>query len=155
MFGNWKSLLVSAAIAGVVAFAVGARIGSDSARAHCERQFAQVKAKAADLIQQQINLKVLAEAERDQARGEVNKINEATAAQVKAIQRTLLSDKKSREDAAMRLENAARIAAEEARQALVRAEEARKVVEHATDPCALAPVPDDVRVVLNALLRDP
>jgi hypothetical protein len=155
MIGGWKGLLVSAAIGGVVAFAVGARIGSDSARAACERQFAQVKAKAADLIQQQINLKVLAESERDQARGEVQKVNDATALQVRALQKTLLSDRKAREDAALRIENAAKIAADEARQALARADLARKVVEDAVDPCALAPVPDDVRGVLNALLSSP
>jgi hypothetical protein len=155
MFANWRGILAAGAVGAVLTFAMGIRIGSDSAQRSCARDHERVKVAAGKLIDEQIALRRVIEVERDQARSEVDKVNASTARQFKALQATLMADKQSRAEAALRLENAAKIAAEEARETIERAREAREVIANASDACSGASVPSDVRVVLDAILRNP
>lgn len=90
--------------------------------------------------------------ERDQARAEVTKVNEAVAQQTAAILERLDADSTLREEAQRRVERAARQAAQEARQAAERSQQAREVIENVADECARAGVPQSVLGVLNDIV---
>lgn len=80
-------------------------------------------------------------AERDQARAEVDKTNSAIAAQVAELAKLMSADKTEREAAAARMEEAAGLAAKEAKLAGQRALAAREVIQNVADQCARGPVP--------------
>jgi hypothetical protein len=93
-------------------------------------------------------------AERDQARGQVDKVNAAIAAQVAELAGLVAADQSERTAAAKRMESVARRAADEAKLAGERALAAREVIQNVADQCARAGVPGDVVRVLRDLAGD-
>lgn len=89
------------------------------------------------------------QAERDQARAEVAKVNAAIAAQVEELAKLMSADQAERSAAAKRMEAAAISAAVEAKRAGERALAAREVIQNVADQCARAGVPDDALRVLR------
>lgn len=122
-----------AVITALLIWPVAHGAGYGKAQSEAKEELAAAKRVAARLL-----------AERDQARSEVDKVNQAIAAQVAELSRLMSADQAERQAAAQRMEAAAVEAAKEARLAGQRAAEARKVILNVADQCARGPVPPAV-----------
>lgn len=144
------TLIGGLAIAGVAAFA-GSQVQKRIDNHACDVRIQEVRAGAVKALNDlsQINLNLTAE--RDQAKAEVDKVNETTAASFRALQAMLADDRIKREEASTRVEAAAKEAARNARTAGERATAARDLITQVTDRCAGAAIPDDIVRMLDAI----
>lgn len=149
---GFQGMVVSAAVAGLLAFGAGWKVGGDSQAVKCQKEVARVREIANNLINQQQQEILTLQAEKAQAQGEVAKVNAETNRQLEALAAMLTADQMKREEAAALVATAANQAARDARTAASRAAEAREVIQNVADKCAAAGVPDDVVELLNGIL---
>lgn len=147
-----QGMLVSAGLAGLVAFGAGWQLSADRQKGECQKQITRVKEIADGLINSQQQEILTLTAEKAQAQAEVAKVNAETMRQFEALQAMLTADQLKREEASELVARAANQAARDARTAATRAEAAREVIQNVADKCAAAGVPDDVVELLNGIL---
>lgn len=157
MFTGLQGTLLSAGLAGLVAFGVGLKMGADGEAAKCSRRIEQVeqkvKAAAAKLIDEQMALRTKAETEATFAKGEVAKVNAAIAQQLAEQKALLVADQAAREEAAKKADQAASKAERVARETAAKFQAALEAIKHDPDQCARAPLSPDVRRMLDDLLK--
>jgi delta 1-pyrroline-5-carboxylate dehydrogenase len=149
---NLQAMAIGGAAIALVAGGLGAKAGGDLTAAKLNREHAAAMKKlhdTADALTTKLGV------ERDQARAEVRKINEATAAQLAANQAALTADAATRAAAADRMERLLQQTSRDAKAAAERSDAAREVIKNVADQCARAGVPPDVLSVLNAIIDPP
>lgn len=151
MFNLQGMLLGGVALAAISGFAAS-QVQRGWDQNDCSKKIEAVKKASAKLIDAKLQEILTVEAERDQARAEVAKVNASTAQQLADIQKLLADDQVKREEASARVEAAAKEAARNAKAAGDRAQAARDLMATITDKCAGAGVPDDVLRMLNGIL---
>jgi len=134
------------------AFGVGMKMGSDGERQQCDKRIERVKAVAAGEIQKQLLEVNTAHTERDQARGEVAKVNAAQAEKTAAAEAAALADQAQRDAAVLRAEAAANQAARETRALNAKLTSSLEAIRNVADECARAPVSPDARKLLDGIL---
>lgn len=139
------------AIAGAAGWKAGADRQQKIDNEKCDQRIQEVRAASVKALNDlyQINLNLTAE--RDQAKAEVDKVNQTTAAQYTALAAMLADDRVKREEASTRVEAAAKEAARNARTAGERATAARDLITQIQDRCAGAPIPDDLIRMLDGI----
>jgi hypothetical protein len=152
MLTGLQGMLVSAGVAGLLAFGAGWQLSADRQKAECQKQVAVIKKVADDLINSQQQEILTLQAETAQAQSEVAKVNAETHRQFAELQALLTADQLKREEASALVAQAANQAARDARTAAQRADAAREVIQNVADKCASAGVPDDVVQLLNGIL---
>lgn len=150
-----KAMMIGAAVAAVVAGGAGMTFGRWLEKGACDKRVAVVEKAAASIIDRKDSEIMTLGAEKAQAQAEVAKVNAETLRQFEEMKTLLTADQEKRDQAALRVEAAAKQAAVNARDAAVKAQEARKVIQNVADQCARAGVPDDVVRVLNDILDAP
>lgn len=147
-----NTLMIASAlgIAGVAAFA-GSQYQKGIDHRACDVKIQAVRQASVDALNKLYQINLTLTAERDQAKSEVDKVNATTAAQFNALQVMLADDRVKREEASTRVEAAAKEAARNARTAGERATAARDLITQSTDRCAVAPMPDDIVRMLDAI----
>lgn len=148
MIFNLQAMAIGGVAIAAVAGGLGVKAGSDLAKVHEVKAIEQVKKTANGLIN-------TLQAERDNARAEVKKFNDASAAQVTATLAAADADKTKRDQASARMEKVLLQVSVDARAAAERADAAREVIKNVADQCARAGVPPDVLSVLNTILDPP
>lgn len=139
------------ALAGFSAWG-GAQVQKGWDHADCDRKIQAVRHASEKLIAQGLQEIATTTAERDQAKAEVDKVNASTMAQLTALQTMLADDKVKREEASLRIEAAAKEASRNARTSAERAQAARDLMDKIADRCAGAPMPPDVKRLLDGIL---
>jgi membrane protein involved in colicin uptake len=152
---NWQGPLIGALVAGLAAGGMAWQVRGGIEKAACQSRVADVMKASADLIDKKDGEIGVLQIEVAQARGEVVKVNETTRKQYEELQALLSADQVKRDEAAARVEAAARQAAVNAKDAAAKAQLAREVIQNVADQCARAGVPDDVVRVLNDILGAP
>ncbi len=152
---QWQGMAIGGVAVAILAFAGGAKVGSTWSASEHRKEIVKIEDAAGKLIDRQIDLTRIAEAERDQAKAEVDKVNRATAVQYAELKSLMTADQSARMDAAVRMEKAAQQAAKDARTAGERAREGLEVIKRVADVCARADVPADVKRVLDGILAGP
>lgn len=149
---NWQTTLIGAAIAAIVAGGIGFQAGKVLERGACQGRIETVMRESAKLIDAKDAELTTRGIEVAQARAEVAKVNAETLRQFNELQTLLTADQAKRDEAALRVEAAARQAAANAKDAAAKSQLAREVILNVADQCARAGAPDDVVRVLNDLI---
>jgi len=139
------------ALAGFSAWS-GAQVQKGWDHADCDRKIQAVRNASEKLIAAGLQEIATTAAERDQAKAEVDKVNATSVAQFEALRLMLADDKVKREEASLRIEAAAKEASRNARTSAERAQAARDLMDKIADRCAGAPMPDDVKRLLDGIL---
>lgn len=139
------------ALAGFSAWS-GAKVQKGWDHADCDRKIQAVRNASEKLIAAGLQEIATTAAERDQAKAEVDKVNATSVAQFEALRLMLADDKVKREEASLRIEAAAKEASRNARTSAERAQAARDLMDKIADRCAGAPMPDDVKRLLDGIL---
>ena len=149
MFGSLNPVsFQTTLIAGAAAFLLGGVAGAKIGHARGE---ASAAGDMKDLRTACERVETRLVTERDQARGELSKVNAATAAQVEALAKAVKADSVRRDQAAAANAKLAARAAEQSRAATETLLYAREKIQHAIDECTRAGVPADFVRVLNDL----
>jgi Na+-translocating ferredoxin:NAD+ oxidoreductase RnfC subunit len=152
---NLQGMLIAGGVAALVAGGIGLQVGKGLEKGACERRIEILEKAAAKLIDQKDAEILVLSAEKAQAQAEVTKVNAETLRQFNELQVLLTADQAKRDEAAIRVEAAAKQAAVNARDAAAKAQAAREIIQNVADQCARAGVPDDVVRVLNDILGAP
>lgn len=152
---NWQGPLIGALVAGLAAGGLAWQIRGGVEKAACQSRIGDVMKASAELIDRKDSEIHVLQIEVAQARAEVVKVNETTRKQYEELQALLSADQIKRDEAAARVEAAARQAAANAKDAALKSQAAREVIQNVADQCARAGVPDDVVRVLNDILGAP
>jgi hypothetical protein len=152
---NLQGMLIAGGVAALVAGGIGLQVGKGLEKSACEKRIEVVEKAAAKLIDEKDAEILVLKAEKVQAQGEVAKVNAETLRQFNELQALLTADQAKRDEAAARVEAAAKQAAVNARDAAAKAQAAREIIQNVADQCARAGVPDDVVRVLNDILGAP
>jgi hypothetical protein len=149
---GFQGPLIAAVLSGVAALAVGWKLGGDSQRIACQKQIAEIRRVADDLLNKQLTEIKTLQIEKAGAFAEVDKVNATTVRQFNELQALLSVDAAKRAAASVQFEKAITQAGRDARDAATRAADARKVIENVANDCARAGMPDDVVGVLNGII---
>jgi hypothetical protein len=149
---NWQSILMGGAVGAIVFGGIGFQAGKVLERSACQGRVETVMRESAKLIDAKDAELATRGIEVAQARAEVSKVNAETLRQFNELQTLLTADQAKRDEAAARVEAAARQAAVNARDAAAKSQAAREVIQNVADQCARAGAPDDVVRVLNDLI---
>lgn len=152
---NLQGMLIAGGVAALVAGGIGMQVGKGLEKGACEKRIQIIEKAAASLIDQKDAEILTLGAEKAQAQAEVAKVNAETLRQFNELQVLLTADQAKRDEAAIRVEAAAKQAAVNARDAAAKAQAAREIIQNVADQCARAGVPDDVVRVLNDILGAP
>lgn len=150
MIGMQGMLVGGLAIAALAAFG-GSHLQKGIDERACERKVEKLRTASIAALNVVLQDKLTAEAERDQALGEVRKVNATTAAQFLALQTMLQDDQVKREEASIRVEAAAKEAARNAKTAGDRAQAARDLMVKIQDQCAGTDVPAELLRMLDGI----
>lgn len=151
----WQGPLIGALVASVAVGGLVWQIKGGVEKAACHTRIEKVMAASAKLIDAKDGEIRTLQVEVAQARGEVDKVNAETLRQFAELQALLTADQAKREAAAARVERAAQQAAVNAKDAALKSQAAREVIQNVADQCARAGAPDDVVRVLNDLIGAP
>jgi aminopeptidase N len=149
---GWQGLAIGGVALALASSAAGFKAGEFSKQAEADKRVEAAIRAGGEKLDKEIADHKVTRSERDQAKAEVEKVNRALAAQVEELRTLLSADQAARVEAAARMEKAAQQAAREARAAGERAREGMEVIRRVADECARAPVPADVKRVLDDIL---
>ena len=155
MFSIQTMAISAAAIAmvsGTAGFALHARGEAQRTAAAIAKSETRIKAASAKVLDQQLAEKAKAQTEAAYCKGEVEKVNTATAQQVADLKAALLADQDSRTAAAARTEKAALRAISEATATGERFRLALDGMKKVADECARAPISTDARRLLDDIV---
>ncbi len=152
MIGGLQMTAIVGVISAALAGGFGYMKGASDMRAHEARALAKMHAASARVIDSKLAEIQTLSVERDQARGEVTKVNEGIARQLEDQKALLVADQASREAAAQRMERANQMAAKENREAAARLAAGLRELKEVADECARAPVSADVKRMLDRIL---
>jgi hypothetical protein len=152
---NLQGMLIAGGVAALVAGGIGMQVGKGLEKGACDKRIDVLEKAAASLIDKKDAEILTLRAEKAQAQAEVAKVNAETLRQFNELQVLLTADQAKRDEAAARVEAAAKQAAVNARDAAAKAQAAREIIQNVADQCARAGVPDDVVRVLNDILGAP